>query len=192
MASRQAHDRAALQQTLLEVLEAVSRRSGSDLAVTLGDEFQGKFPGLSLALAASWHLHLRMIGTAALRIGIGWGEILVESPDDSPFGEDGPAWWRARDAIEAVDLSHPSRTVVVTQTGWDELINDYLALRDAQLEHLDRSDAAILLGLEAGKTQRALASELDLHESSVSRRVSNRNLALLQRVSQPRLPGFDA
>lgn len=190
--SREAQDRPRLQQHLLEVLDEVAERWGHGLAVTLGDEFQGRFPTLQTALAVAWGLHLGTIGTARLRIGIGWGEILVESADDSPFGQDGPAWWRARDAIERVDASYPARTLVSTETEWDELVNAYLTLRDAHLDDLDEADATILAAMGRGDTQRAAATELGLHESSVSRRITRHHLAVLHRVATPRLPGFDA
>lgn len=190
--SRRADDRRALQERLLEVLESVSGRTGRPLAVTLGDEFQGRFESMATALTAAWHLHLGMIGTAQLRIGVGWGEIVVEPEDESPFGQDGPAWWRARDAIEAVDASHPARTLVLTETGWDDLLNAYLTLRDAHLDDLDEADATILSALAAGETQRAAAERLGIHESSVSRRVSRRQLAVLQRVAELDLPAFHA
>lgn len=190
--SRRADDRRALQERLLEVLESVSERTGRPLAVTLGDEFQGRFESVAAALAASWQLHLGMIGTAQLRIGVGWGEIVVEPEEESPFGQDGPAWWRARDAIEAVDASHPARTLVLTETGWDDLLNAYLTLRDAHLDDLDQADATILSALAAGETQRAAAERLGIHESSVSRRVSRRRLAVLQRVAALDLPAFHA
>lgn len=190
--SREAEDRAGLQERLLTVLEHVSQRSGQRLAVTLGDEFQGRFAGMEQALAAAWRLHLGTIGIARLRIGIGWGEILVEPEHESPFGQDGPAWWRARDAIERVDASHPARTLVVTETGWDDLMNSYLTLRDAHLDELDEADAAILEAMAAGQTQRAVAEKLGLHESSVSRRVSRHHLAVLDRIAIPALPPFDA
>lgn len=190
--SRRADDRSALQERLLEVLESVSERTGRSLAVTLGDEFQGRFDTVASALAASWQLHLGMIGTAQLRIGVGWGEIVVEPEDESPFGQDGPAWWRARDAIEAVDASHPARTLVLTETGWDDLLNAYLTLRDTHLDDLDQTDSAILSALAAGETQRAAAEHLGIHESSVSRRISRRRLAVLQRVASLELPAFHA
>ena len=182
--SRQVPDRPGLQERLLEVLGAVSERVGSPLAITLGDEFQGRYPSLSHALAASWYLHLGTIGLARLRIGVGWGEILVEPASPSAFGSDGPAWWRARDAIDRVHLSLPTRTLVVTETGWDELLNAYLMLRDAHFEDLDEADVAILEALEAGETQRAVAERLGLHESSVSRRVSRHGLAALLHIER--------
>ncbi|HEX2153451.1 MAG TPA: SatD family protein [Acidimicrobiia bacterium] len=194
VASRQVADRPALQERLLEVLERVSEQAGSPLSITLGDEFQGRYARLSDALAAAWHLHLGTIGLARLRIGVGWGEILVEPESPSAFGSDGPAWWRAREAIERVDSSQPARTIVVTETGWDQLLNSYLMLRDAHLDDLDEADVAILEGLEEGDTQRALAERLGLHESSVSRRVSRHGLATLRLTATPRFPDviFDA
>lgn len=190
VASRRAESRGALQDRLVAVLEDISGRTGRRLAVTLGDEFQGRFESVAQALGAAWHLHLSMMGTARLRIGVGWGEILVEPEEGSPFGQDGPAWWRSRDAIERVDASHPARTLVVTETGWDDLLNAYLTLRDAHLDDLDEADAVILACLEAGETQRAAAERLGMHESSVSRRVGRRHLSLLLRVATVDVPSF--
>lgn len=191
VASRQSPDRARLQTQLGEVLAQVSELTDARLAMTLGDEFQGRFPRLETALAASWQLHVRTLGVARLRIGLGWGDILVDSEEEAPFGQDGPAWWRARDAIEAVEkTSHPTRTVVGTDTDWDPIMNAYLTLRDTHLESLDAADGAILVGLETGQTQRALAEQLGLHESSVSRRVNRRLLAVLTDVTHPPLPDF--
>lgn len=190
--SRTAPDRRGLQERLLVVLDEVSERFGHRLAVTLGDEFQGRFETVEEAFAAAWHLHVGTIGVARLRIGIGWGEILVEPEEESPFGQDGPAWWRARDAIERVDVSHPARTLIVTETGWDDLMNAYLTLRDAHLDELDEADAAILAAMEMGETQRATAEKLGIHESSVSRRISRHHLAVLHRIATPPLPSLDA
>lgn len=189
--SRAANDRVGLQQELLDVLDAVSRRFGTELAVTLGDEFQGRYSSLEAAVGASWYLHLGTQGKMDLRIGVGWGEITVEGDEDSPFGQDGPAWWRARDAIEGVaNSSHPVRTMVVTSTDWDDLMNAHLRLRDAHLDMMDDVDAAILLGLADGETQRSLASRLGLHESSVSRRVKRHLLTTLTASATPDIPEF--
>lgn len=190
MGSRLSEDRSALQDRLLAVLEEVSDRTGHLLVMTLGDEFQGRFDSVAVALEAAWQLHLGTMGTVRLRIGIGWGEILVEPEEGSPFGQDGPAWWRARDAIEQVDASQPARTLVATETGWDDLLNAYLILRDAHLDDLDEADAVILAALAAGETQRTAARRLGMHESSVSRRVGRRHLGVLHRVAAVELPAF--
>lgn len=189
--SREAPDRRRLQDEVLAILDQVSARFPARLEVTLGDEFQARYPDLETAVAAAWYLHVCGLGTARFRVGIGWGELAVEGSESSPFGQDGPAWWRAREAIEAVaGSSHPARTVVRTASSWDMLINSYLLLRDSRLDGLDAVDGQILLGLAAGESQRALARRLDLHESSVSRRISKRLLAGLVAVATPEIPGF--
>lgn len=191
VASRQAPDRRLLQERLLAILEQEGRRYGVPLDLTLGDEFQGRYPSLQVAMAASWFLHVAAIGVTQLRIGIGWGDLVVEGSDETPFGQDGPAWWQARDAVEAVEeSSQPVRTLVATATPWDMFFNSYLRLRDSHLEGLDEVDSRILLGLVEGETQRSLAERLELHESSISRRVRRHMLATLVETTAPEIPGF--
>lgn len=191
VASRQSPNRAALQERLVEVLGVISDLHSSRLAVTLGDEFQGRYSSLSEAVAVSWELHVRCLPFARLRLGVGWGDILVEGSEQGPFGQDGPAWWNARDAIEQLaESSQPSRTLVRTGTESDDLLNAYFTLRDSFLDDLDAIDSEILLALAAGKTQRAIAEELGMHESSVSRRVHRHRLAMLLDSTAPTIPGF--
>lgn len=187
--SRRSEDRTRLQRDLLGLLEGVSARLGAPLAVTLGDEFQGRYTTMTEAVEASWLLHLGSFPFARLRIGIGWGDITVDPGDDSPFGQDGPAWWHARDAVEEMaESSQGPRTVVRTATDWDELTNAYLTLRDLHLGRLDEVDASIVMGMEAGDTQRAIAERLEIHESSVSRRIHRKELASLLDTATPAIP----
>lgn len=190
--SRRAPDRPELQRRLIETLNTVADRHASPLSMTIGDEFQGRYDRLDRALAASWHLHLGTFGFARLRISIGWGEITVESGGNLPFGQDGPAWWRARDALETLgNVSYPVRTIVSTMSRWDELFNAYLRLRDAHLEELDDTDVAIIDALDREETQRRIAESLSMHESSVSRRVHRHDLATLLATATPSFPNPD-
>ena len=184
--SRRAADRAGLQARLLEALRGVSTEMGTNLAVTLGDEFQGTFPNVQQAVAASWKLHLATLGFARLRIGIGWGEISVRGEPGSPFGQDGPAWWRARDSVEFLaGHAGPARTRVIAGSTVDDLINAFLLLRDANLDGMDEVDAVIVSSLGAGEKQRVIAGRVGLHESSVSRRIKRHRLASLVVVATP-------
>jgi hypothetical protein len=194
--SRQAPHRLDLQRRVGAVLEEVGRVVGGNPSFTIGDEFQGRFPTLADAVEASLQLHLRTLGLIRLRIGIGWGELLGEDPEQTPFAQDGPCWWRARDAIEAVDRSTRGRapglrTAARTETGLDPLLNGYLLLRDTTLGEFDDVDARIAIGLIDGLNQAELAGEIGLNKSSVSRRASAHGILALveaRSIGVPPLP----
>lgn len=189
--SRRAPDRVALQTGLSNLLDEVGRESAARLEMTIGDEFQGRYRSLAEAVSSSLQLHLGSIGLASLRIGIGWGDLSLDSGRGTQLGQDGPAWWRARDAIEKLEeVSGPARTLVATETGWDELLNQYLILRDSLFEDFDETDAVIARGLLRGRTQRDLAGDLGLHESSVSRRVNGHRINVLVGAARPGFPDF--
>jgi hypothetical protein len=182
--SRESSDRLDLQRSVDSVLTAVDDLVGGRPAFTIGDEFQARYPTLGEAVEASLQLHLRTVGITRLRIGVGWGELIAEDPDRSPFAQDGPCWWRAREAIEAVDRSARGRspefrTAVRTETALDPLLNDYLLLRDTLLGGLDSVDAQIAIGLLEGISQTELARRLGLNKSSVSRRANAHGILAL-------------
>jgi len=184
--SRDARDRGELQQHMAEVLGVVNEVVGGDPAFTIGDEFQARFDSPAQAIEASVQLHLRSIGLTRLRIGIGWGELLIDDPARSPFGQDGPCWWRAREAIEFVDGSTQSRgpearTAFRSASPLDPVLNSYLLLRDTLLAGFDEMDTRIALGLVEGLSQTEIARRLSINKSSVSRRAHTHGiLALLE------------
>ena len=194
--SRQAPHRLDLQRQMGEVLEEVGKLVGGDPRFTIGDEFQGRYATLGDAVEASLQLHLRTLGLIKLRIGIGWGELLGEDPGQTPFAQDGPCWWRARDSIDSVDRSARGRspglrTAVRTETGLDPLLNGYLLLRDSILGDFDEVDARIAIGLMSGLNQTELAGEMGLNKSSVSRRANAHGILALveaRSIGVPPLP----
>lgn len=182
--SRQAPDRIELQRQMGTVFAEVNRLVGGDPTFTIGDEFQARYPTLGEAVEASIQLHLRSFDVTRLRIGIGWGELVADDPARSPFGQDGPCWWRARDAIESVDRSSKGRgpalrTAVRTESSLDPLLNGYLVLRDTLLGGFDEVDAQIAIGLFEGLSQTELAGKLGLNKSSVSRRANTHGILAL-------------
>lgn len=196
VASRLAPDRAGLQTEMEAVFDDIGEILGESPTFTIGDEFQVRYPTLPEAVEASLQLHLRSSGLTKVRIGIGWGELLSEEPARKPFGEDGPCWWRARDAIEAVGRSTRGRgaqrsTAIRTETSLDPLFDDYLLLRDTVIAGFDAVDARIAMGLLAGRTQTDLAGELGVNKSSVSRRATNHGIHALvdsRHIGMPPLP----
>lgn len=181
IASRQVPDRLGLQREMQKVLDEVDRVVGGSPTFTIGDEFQASYATVGEAIEASMHLHLRAIGLIDLRVGIGWGELISEDLERAPFGQDGPCWWRAREAIERVDRSTRDRgparrTAIGTETSLDSLLNHYLLLRDTVIAGFDETDARVALGLLEGRSQSDLATEIGVNKSSVSRRVNTHGI----------------
>lgn len=192
--SRHATNRDQLQRGMSEVLEQVGAVVGGDPVFTIGDEFQARFDTLAAAIEASAQLHVRSVSITELRIGIGWGELIMDDPQRFPFGQDGPCWWRAREAIEAVDRSARRRgarvrTALRSASPLDAVLNGYLVLRDTLLAGFDEVDALIAIGLIDGQNQTEIASQLEINKSSVSRRAHTHGiLALVETRDLGNLP----
>jgi len=102
--------RRELQTRLEEAFRWVDRQVPADqpFQATIGDEFQGVYRDVADALRASLLIRLFLRGYADVRFGVGWGWIAMRA-DGSPFSQDGPAWWSAREAIEAVAIESSRR-----------------------------------------------------------------------------------
>lgn len=145
------------------------------LRIQAGDEFQGRFATRGEALTAVLRLRLSLAPEIECRYGVGWGPLSVL--DEDARVEDGPGWWLARDAIDAV---HDSRDRRTAYRGPDqELIEAALLGRDALLARLDARSVRILQGLLDGVSQRDLAAELGVSASAISQRVRHDELATL-------------
>lgn len=187
--SRASSDRSVLHTHLDRVLEEVNASTSPvrPLWITAGDEFQGTFPDVGSAIQASLLIRVRLAPGQDVRHGIGWGATTVL---DARTGvEDGPGWWAARSAIEAVakaERSAGSRSlrtayrVAEGENGPDpRLVNAALVLRDERVTGLSARSMSVLRGLLSGETQRALAETIGISPSAVSQRVRADGLAAL-------------
>lgn len=184
IASRHSGDREELQHMLDD---AMSRGNAAGqpvqpLRMTIGDEFQGLFGSVLEAIAASLQIRMTLRPTVDVRIGIGCGPLDLVS-QDPPFGQDGPCWWRAREAIEEVKKSESSnsvprsvRTLVRSGDGTDDLLNAYLVSRDHITAGWDEVDVEIALLFRKGVNQTKIAEQVGLSQSSVSRRLQNHGI----------------
>lgn len=192
--SKEAVDRDALQRLFVDVLAVVNKTTTphTELRITRGDEFEGSYPSIADAWDATLRLRLLMKQRGHdLWLSVAWGEItaLAESPD--PAVQDGPAWWAARSALtelkQASRQKSPDnrRTIFTTEGPGASLLSSATILRDEILAKLDKSDAAITLGLLDGATQASIAAELGVTAGVVSRR-AHRN-GLLSLVASARI-----
>ncbi|MDO9457820.1 SatD family protein, partial [Nocardioides sp.] len=69
--SRTVADRSGLHHRLSAALETANARWGSDLRITVGDEFQGTVPSLGAATTIALDLRLTLLPDHDLRHGIG-------------------------------------------------------------------------------------------------------------------------
>jgi len=194
--SRAVGDRGRLHAALTEEL---ARLNGGDapapvvpLRVTVGDEYQGCFGTVGDALRAALRLRLALAPYAEVRHGVGWGAVGVLS--EEPRVEDGPGWWAAREAIEAVHraegrpASRSLRTAYAPADGVEgpapAAVNAALVARDELVARLDATGLSVLDGMLAGMTQQQIASRLGVSPSAVSQRVRRGGLGSIVRVDE--------
>jgi hypothetical protein len=192
--SRDAPDRTALHARLTALLEQANTdlHPVVPLRVTIGDEFQGCFATVGEAVHATLWLRLHLAPHADLRHGIGWGSVAVLA--DEPRVEDGPGWWAAREAIEAVKTEAgraAARHLRTAYRRWDapdgtptsgpdpQAVNAALMCRDQMVGSVSARSLRLLRGTLAGRTQAELAEDEGISASAVSQRVRHDGLAVI-------------
>lgn len=188
--SRDAASRAGLHARLEELVAGANRDLAPvvPLRITVGDEFQGCFADVGSALRAVTRLQAAALPEVDVRFGLGWGEVRVLA--EEPRVEDGPGWWAARAAIDAVgELARTAghrhaRVAYRRADGVDgpgeAAVNAALLLRDELLGGLGARSLSVLRGLLEGRTQREVAEDLGISPSAVSQRVRADGLAAFQ------------
>jgi hypothetical protein len=144
------------------------------LEPTVGDEFQGVYATLGEATSAALLVRLHLPEPVDARCGIGVGAREVFDTDRTPMIQDGPAWWSARAAIEALDEAGPKSR----RTWFDggevyrpadvAVVNAFLLTRDALVDRLNDRSRRMLRSVLAGASQREIAVAEDISESAVS------------------------
>lgn len=192
--SRASVDRRVLHARLERVLDEVNAVTAPvrPLWITAGDEYQGTFADVGSAVQASLLVRVRLAPEQDVRHGIGWGATTLLDPDSGI--EDGPGWWAARAAIEAVEQAEGNagtralRTAYRHAEGQDgpdpRWVNAALVLRDERVTGLSSRSMSVLRGLLSGETQRFTAERIGISPSAVSQRVRADGLAALVRAHE--------
>ena len=189
--SRHLANRAQQQEALNQVLDNLNDRYQAHLAsrfsLTLGDEFQGlvKVGAPIFQMIDELRLALPELN---LRFGLGLGEILTSINPALSLGADGPAYWRAREAIQQVHQQHHYETVhvylVTGQEDQDTILNHSLALsefvRSSWIQSQMETFRTILdLGYYQSRfDQKRVASALGLSSSAFAKRMKSSGIKL--------------
>lgn len=186
--SRAAADRSGLHGQLTDVLRVANEvlRPAVPLRITVGDEFQGCYATVGEALHASLWLRLHLAPTQ-VRHGIGWGAVAVLA--DQPRVEDGPGWWAARDAIDAVKTEAARAATRLLRTAYRRAeqtdgpdpgpVNAALMCRDHMMGSVSERSTRLLRGTVDGRSQAELAADEGISASAVSQRMRNDGLAVI-------------
>jgi hypothetical protein len=188
--SRTFPDRRDLHRRVTTALASAAGTAVDAPALTVGDEFQGAYPTVGLAIDAALTLRLMLAPDVDVRFGLGWGA--VTALDDRTGIQDGPGWWAARAAIEwtAATQQQPGMTHVRTAfrddtgTGPEpRAVNAALMCRDHLLGSLDARSLRIFTGMRAGRSKKELAMAEGISASAVSQRAGRAGLDLLIAVA---------
>ena len=176
-------DRARVHETLLKAIAACNDAHPplDPLRVTDGDEIQGVYATLGQAVAAMLLLRDEMLGTAEVRCGLGGGDVQVI---DAKRGiQDGPAWWRAREAIERAEAlsrqpgNRTSRTALIdARAVANPLTDPVLRMVDATLASLSPGARRSWVHLRAGKDNATAAKLEGVTPSANSQRINDHGL----------------
>lgn len=158
----------------------------SKWTITLGDEFQVLLrPNLELFEMLDY-ISYKMY-PVKIRFGIGLGKIFTDVNYRESIGSDGPAYWRAREAIEFIHENDNYRNSKISFNSGkedDDLINNLIYYTDWMKENWTRTQREVLDTLLKNNIysddfkQKDLARDIGISESAMSRRISSSGIGL--------------
>jgi SatD family (SatD) len=189
--SRTVADRSETHRALNRALRDVSEIAIDPPAFTVGDEFQGAFTSVGMAIDAALSVRLAVAPNIDVRFGIGWGGVTML--DEAAGIQDGPGWWAAREAIEwtAAAQRQPGLALVRTSfrvsgeaRGDVDAVNAALLCRDHLIGSLDDRSMRILKGLLSNHTKKDIAAAEGISASAISQRAGRGGLDLIVQASE--------
>jgi hypothetical protein len=187
--SRSLADRAGVHRLLNRALRDLTDVAIDPPAFTVGDEFQGAFTSVGLAIDAALSIRLAIAPGIDVRFGLGWGAVTML--DKTSGIQDGPGWWAAREAIEWTASAQRQRGLTLVRTsfradGRDDVdaVNAALICRDHLIGSLDDRSIRILKGLLSNHTKKDIAEQEGISASAVSQRAGRDGLDLILQASE--------
>ncbi|TLP79361.1 SatD family protein [Nesterenkonia sphaerica] len=184
--SREHPDRYEVQRAVEDTLARISKVAPpvQDFHATVGDEFQALYPSRHAALRATLFAGLLPQQGPLLRFGLGQGEVGSVPSRTSERIEDGPGWWRAREAIESVTVQQRRfpflRSWFISETPeQDVTVNAYLLTRDQLLDGLSVRARDYARSVAQGASQKHVAAEHGVSQPAVSKLLRESGAAAL-------------
>ena len=179
--SRKLSDRGKVQEQLKQCLDQINDTFDSEIAsafiITLGDEFQGLLKKEDHVMDMIDRIVCDM-APVRIRFGVGMGRITTQINPEMSIGADGPAYHKAREAIEQLKQNeHKNRkytpNIRIGTEGHEniaEMLNSILSLVDlTEQRRSARQKEIIKTFYEHQESQKACAVELGIAQSSVQR-----------------------
>ena len=167
-------ERGELQRQLEALLDRVNRELDeailADFTITVGDEFQGLLvrPGALPELV--WRLRDRL-PDVRFWTGVGFGTLDTEL-EDRAIGMDGPAFHRAREALEAAHDEGLHGGVFSGFGEDDGVIGGLARLLDWQRQGFTDAQREAVRRVRAGETQTEAARKIGVSRQAVSKRLA--------------------
>ena len=189
--SRTVADRTGAHRLLNKALRDIAGDAIDPPAFTVGDEFQGAFPSVGLAIDAALSLRLAVAPDIDVRFGVGWGAVTML--DETAGIQDGPGWWAAREAIEWTASAQRQPGLALVRTSFRvsgesrtdlDAINAALICRDHLLGSLDDRSTRIVKALLKNRTKKDIAEAEGISPSAVSQRSGRDGLDLIVLASE--------
>ncbi len=173
--SRQLADRRGVQERLHRVLGDLDRQFAAVIAarfaITTGDEFQvlltDPAAGIPVVVACD-----EALPDLSLRWGLGWGPLATRL-EHRAVGMDGPCFHAARAAIDWAADHDRWLAARGLDAGAEAALDGIFALLGAVRAGWTAKQAAAVAGRRHATTQRALAAQLDIDPSTLSKRLKS-------------------
>lgn len=172
--SRHLPSRPAVQAKLERVVALINERFTDDIAsaflITLGDEFQGLLRSVGRLLDLTYAAELELY-PVRIRFGVGIGR-LDTSLREVALGMDGPAFHRAREALEVAKKRHLPLVFRSEDPVANAIVTDCYALAArvrAVWTPKQREVAHLLLN---ERLQKAIAARLNVEPAAISQRLA--------------------
>jgi hypothetical protein len=189
--SRTVADRAGAHRAPNKALRDIASAAIDPPAFTVGDEFQGAFTHVGLAIDAALSVRLSIAPDIDVRFGIGWGGVTML--DKGAGIQDGPGWWAAREAIEWTASAQRQPGLALVRTSFRsavearidaDAINAALICRDHLLGSIDDRSTRIVKALLKNRTKKDIAAAEGISPSAVSQRAGRDGLDLIVVASE--------